>query len=86
MSLENEFQQAAEDVKGLAARPDNETLLRLYGLYKQGSQGDVAGKRPGLLQVKERAKFDAWTAQKGVEAPIAMRRYIDLVQTLTAEG
>jgi acyl-CoA-binding protein len=57
-------------------------LLQLYALYKQGSEGDVEGKRPGFTDMVGRAKYDAWAAVKGTAAEDAMQQYIDLVKSL----
>ena len=62
------------------------TLSQLYGLYKQASQGDASGKRPGLLDPKGRAKFDAWSALSGTTRDEAMERYVALVDRLLSEG
>ena len=86
MALNEDFQAAAERVKTLKARPSNETLLELYGLYKQGSEGDVSGKRPGMLDLKGRAKFDTWTARKGLSRDAAMQQYVALVDKLVGQG
>ena len=80
--LTDKFEQAAKDVKTLSSMPDNTTLLQLYSLFKQGSQGDVAGKRPGMMDFKGRAKFDAWAKLKGTDQETAKQSYIDLVQRL----
>ena len=80
--LTDMFEQAAKDVKTLSSMPDNTTLLQLYSLFKQGSQGDVAGKRPGMMDFKGRAKFDAWAKLKGTDQETAKQSYIDLVQRL----
>jgi acyl-CoA-binding protein len=80
--LEARFQAAAAAVQTLAKRPDNETLLRLYALYKQATAGDVTGKRPGLTDPVGRAKFDAWATLKGMARETAMQAYIDLVTQL----
>lgn len=82
MELKDQFRQASENVKKLAARPSNETLLELYALFKQASEGDVKGSRPGILDLKGRAKFDAWTKKKGVAQETAMKTYIELVEKL----
>lgn len=82
MATEQEFKKAAEEVKTLKSKPSNETLLQLYSLYKQASDGDVTGSRPGILDLKGRAKFDAWTALKGTQKNVAQDRYIKLVQEL----
>lgn len=82
--LRHEFKQAAEDVKGLDTRPDNETLLRLYALYKQASEGDLTRTQPGFFDFVGTAKHEAWAQLAGVDTDEAMRRYIALVQQLTA--
>ncbi len=84
MEIEARFKEAQERVQTLASRPDNSTLLELYALYKQGSQGDVQGKRPGMLDMKGRAKFDAWASKKGTSPQEAMRKYVELVERLLA--
>ncbi|MCS7040172.1 MAG: acyl-CoA-binding protein [Anaerolineae bacterium] len=80
--LEARFQAAAAAVQTLAKRPDNDTLLRLYALYKQATAGDATGKRPGLTDPVGRAKFDAWAKLKGMDRHAAMQAYIDLVNQL----
>ena len=80
--LKNRFETAREEVQTLSERPDNDTLLALYSLYKQGTVGDVQGKRPGMLDFVGRAKFDAWAARKGTPSDKAMQDYIDLVEKL----
>ena len=82
MATQEEFTQAAEQVKTLSTRPNNDQLLDLYALYKQGTEGDVQGKRPGLLDVKGRAKYDAWAKQHGKPREAAQQAYIALVQKL----
>ena len=80
--LKTRFQTAKSDVEKLSARPDNDTLLQLYSLYKQATQGDATGKRPGMLDFVARAKFDAWAKLKGRSSDQAMQDYIDLVERL----
>ena len=82
MDLKEEFLKASEEVKKLSSRPDNETLLQLYALFKQATEGDVTGSRPGMLDIKGRAKFDAWTKRKGLSSETAMTHYISLVKSL----
>jgi acyl-CoA-binding protein len=77
-----QFEAAAAAVQNLSKRPDNDTLLKLYSLYKQGSAGDVQGKRPGFTNIKGRAKYDAWKQLKGLAKEDAMRQYIDWVTKL----
>ena len=82
--LQKQFEQAAKDVHALTERPDNDTLLRLYALYKQGSEGDVSGPKPGFFDFVGTAKYEAWTKLKGTAQDQAMRKYVDLVKKLTA--
>lgn len=82
MSLEQAFLQAQADSKNLSQRPDNMTLLKIYALFKQGSQGDVSGERPGMTDFVGRAKYDAWANLKGSEPKTAMQQYIDLIESL----
>ena len=76
------FEAAAAASKTLSERPDNATLLQLYALYKQGSSGDVDGKRPGFTDMVGRAKWDAWNELKGKGANDAMQEYVDLIESL----
>jgi len=82
MSLQEEFESATERVKTLSKAPSNETLLELYGLYKQGTEGDVSGKKPSRLKVKARAKYGAWEDREGMSKDDAKQAYIDLVDEL----
>ena len=82
--LRREFDQAAEDVQHLAKRPDNDTLLKLYALYKQGTEGDLKRTQPGFFDFVGTAKHEAWAQLGGVSEEEAMRRYITLVQQLLA--
>jgi acyl-CoA-binding protein len=82
MTTSDPFRDAQERVKKLSKRPSNPELLDLYGLYKQGTEGDVKGSRPGLLDLKGRAKFDAWTSRKGLAQAEARARYVALVGEL----
>ncbi len=80
-----DFKEASEAVKNLSKRPDNNTLLQLYALFKQASEGDVSGKRPGMLDVKGRAKYDAWSKISGTDQSQAESQYVQLVQDLIAK-
>lgn len=82
--LKARFEAAAADSKTLSERPDNATLLKLYSLYKQGSEGDVQGKRPGFTDMVGRAKYDAWASLQGTAPDLAMQQYIELVAALKA--
>ncbi len=80
--LRREFERAAADIQRLGVRPDNDTLLKLYALYKQGSEGDLRRTQPGFFDFVGTAKHEAWAKLNGVPEPEAMRRYIALVQQL----
>ena len=84
-TLEEQFTQAQLDVTALGSRPDSDTLLKLYALYKQATKGDATGERPGGFDFVGRAKFDAWDALKGISKQDAMREYVVLVKKLQAE-
>ena len=79
------FEKAAADSKNLTARPDNDTLLQLYALYKQATSGDAGGKRPGMMDFVGRAKYDAWAEIQGMSTDDAMQKYVDLVNSLQAK-
>jgi acyl-CoA-binding protein len=81
-SIKDQFADAKGRVETLKTRPSNEQLLDLYGLYKQATEGDVQGSRPGLLDLKGRAKFDAWSKRKGTSKDEAMKGYVALVGKL----
>ena len=84
MSLDEQFADAQKRVKTLTAAPPPETLLKLYGLFKQATVGDATGKRPGMMDFKGRAKFDSWTALKGTSVDGAKTKYVALVDSLLA--
>lgn len=80
--LKTSFDKAVADSKKLPEKPDNATLLKLYALYKQATEGDVEGKRPGFTDMVGRAKFDAWTAMQGKGTDEAMKEYVALIESL----
>lgn len=80
--LDKKFASAQADVKKLTRRPDNEDMLRLYALYKQGSAGDASGERPGAFDMINRAKYDAWARLKGTASDKAKQDYVKLVERL----
>ncbi|NNL14703.1 MAG: acyl-CoA-binding protein [Acidimicrobiia bacterium] len=82
--LADRFANAAEESKTLPERPGNDDMLKLYALYKQGSLGDVAGDRPGMMDFVGRAKYDAWADVAGMSQDDAMTAYIELVESLRA--
>ncbi len=76
------FEEAVIRSKTLKERPSNDVLLKLYALYKQVTEGDVAGERPGGFDFKGAAKYDAWENQKGKSEEDAGNEYINLVNSL----
>ena len=81
--LNADFEAAVANSKKLSERPDNATLLKIYGLYKQATVGDNAEKKPGFGDMIGRAKWDAWNGFKGKSSDDAKREYIELIQSLS---
>ena len=82
-TLKAKFEAAVANSKNLSERPDNATLLQLYALYKQGTNGDNEDKKPGFTDMVGRAKWDAWNKLKGTSEKDAMQQYIDLIESLS---
>jgi diazepam-binding inhibitor (GABA receptor modulating acyl-CoA-binding protein) len=83
MALKDDFDAAVANSKNLSERPDNATLLKIYGLYKQATTGDNSEKKPGFGDMVGRAKWDAWNGLKGTSQDDAMQQYVDLIQSLS---
>lgn len=82
--LKGTFERAVKESEELPSKPDNETLLRLYSLYKQATEGDINIENPpGMFDFVAKAKYDAWLKQKGTTADNAMQQYIQLVTQLS---
>ena len=79
------FEKSQADAKNLSARPGNDDMLTLYACYKQATQGDVTGDRPGFMDFVGGAKFDAWEKLKGTSPDDAMQKYIDKVEALKGQ-
>ena len=83
MELKEQFEKAAAGSKQLSSKPDNETLLQLYALYKQGTEGDVNTEPPSNpFDFVAKAKYEAWSAIKGKTKEAAMEEYVQLVEKL----
>ncbi|POR53714.1 acyl-CoA-binding protein [Paraburkholderia eburnea] len=80
--VQAQFAQAQQDVQQLTERPGNLTLLRLYALFKQATQGDVHGDKPGFADIVGKYKYDAWAALQGTAEDTAKTQYIELVESL----
>ena len=83
--LKSKFEAAAAAAKQTKKRPDNTTLLKLYSYYKQATEGDVKGDRPGGFDFVGGAKHDAWSKLKGMSKDEAMQNYIKQVERLNRE-
>jgi len=80
--LDQQFEDAAAAAQKLPERPDNDTMLTLYALYKQGSAGDVSGDKPGFFDFVGVAKYEAWEKLRGMSKDEARQKYVDLVRSL----
>ena len=85
-SLTERFEEAVTKSKTLTTRPDNQTLLKIYALYKQGTLGDVQGDKPGFVDMVGRAKYEAWEGLQGKSQDEAMQDYIALIDRLADEA
>jgi acyl-CoA-binding protein len=82
MDLKPLFDQAVADSKSLPDRPSNETLLQLYSLYKQATEGDANGEQPSMYDFVAKAKYEAWSSLKGKSNETAMQEYVNLINKL----
>lgn len=83
MEFQQQFEQAVANSKTLNEKPDNETLLKLYSLYKQATEGDVNTEAPtNPFDFVNKAKYNAWESLKGITKEAAMQQYVDLVAKL----
>ena len=81
-NLEKEFISAAENIKNSGKNLDNDTLLKLYGYYKQGTIGDCNTECPSFWNVKDKSKWEAWEQHKGMKKTHSMKKYIKIVSKL----
>jgi acyl-CoA-binding protein len=82
MGLKEDFESAVIRSKQLPEKPGNDVLLKLYSLFKQGTEGDVSGDEPGMFDFVAKAKYAAWEECRGISSEDAMQQYIDLVTSL----
>lgn len=85
MDLRKAFETSVERSRSLKKLPSNENLFKMYGLFKQATEGDVNTERPGGFDFKAIAKYDAWASHKGKPQAVAMQEYIDLIDSLFLE-
>jgi diazepam-binding inhibitor (GABA receptor modulator, acyl-CoA-binding protein) len=82
MDIDQGFEQAVADSKSLSEKPSTETLLKLYSLYKQATEGDLNIEPPGAFDFVAKAKYEAWSSLKGKSKDEAKKEYIDLIHKL----
>lgn len=84
MSLKESFENAVKESKELTKRPDNETLLKIYSLYKQATEGDIDPNTPapGMFDIVNKAKQEAWKKLSGISSEAAMEEYINVIEQL----
>lgn len=82
MTLEEQFKAAKDKVFTLSTKPSNDVMLNLYSLYKQATEGDVSGPKPGMFDIVGQAKYNAWKDKSGLNKDQAMQQYIDQVESL----
>uniref|UniRef100_A0A182XYV2 ACB domain-containing protein n=2 Tax=Anopheles stephensi TaxID=30069 RepID=A0A182XYV2_ANOST len=85
INMEQKFNESAERVKSFTKRPSDSELLELYALFKQATVGDNDTEKPGMFDLKGKAKWQAWADRKGTSKDAAMEAYIKLVEELTAK-
>jgi diazepam-binding inhibitor (GABA receptor modulating acyl-CoA-binding protein) len=85
VDLKASFEAAAAAAKKTRKKPDNATLLKLYAYYKQATEGDVKGDRPGGFDFVGGAKHDAWAKLKGTTPDEAMTQYVKQVDKLNRD-
>ena len=83
--LKKKFEAAAANVLKAKKDPGSDMKLKLYAHYKQATEGDVAGDKPGFTDFVNRAKYEAWAKLKGTSTEKAMEAYIKLVDRVTRE-
>lgn len=82
MELNQRFDEAVKSSKNLTQRPSNDVLLKIYSLFKQATEGDINGDRPGGFDFKAVAKYNAWEKLKGESKENCMAEYVALIESL----
>ncbi len=85
VDLRKKFDAATVAAKQTKKKPDNATLLKLYSYYKQATEGDVKGARPGVFDFVGGSKHDAWSKLKGMSGDEAMQNYVKQVEKLNRD-
>lgn len=84
--IEDRFAEACAEVERVYTRLDNATVRKVYAYYKQAMEGDVTGKRPSVLKLRDRIKYDSWAAISGMAMHDAMVAYVELVDNFTLQS
>ena len=86
--LKQQFDEAVNFVQTAEGdfNPSNDVKLQFYALYKQATEGDVKGKKPGMLDQVGRAKYNAWEKLRGTDSENAMRQYVDLLESMKKQN
>jgi len=82
MELKDKFKKATVESREFSIRPDNDTLLKIYSLYKQATEGDNNAEQPGMFDFVAKAKYEAWNKLKGMSEDEAMQQYVDTIEGL----
>ena len=83
--LKKKFEKASKDVLKAKKDPGNDLKLKLYANFKQATEGDVKGEKPGFTDFVNRAKYEAWAKLKGMSSEKAMEDYVKLVDRVTRD-
>jgi diazepam-binding inhibitor (GABA receptor modulating acyl-CoA-binding protein) len=83
--LKKQFDDAAKAALKAKKDPGNDLKLKMYAHFKQATEGDVAGDKPGFTEFVARAKYEAWAKLKGMSGDDAMKAYIKLVERITRD-
>ncbi|XP_046459235.1 acyl-CoA-binding protein homolog [Daphnia pulex] len=85
MSLDEKFNKAAEAIRTMTTAPSDDEMKEIYALYKQSTVGDVNTARPGMLDLKGKAKWDSWEAKKGMSFDVAKEAYVSKTEELVTK-
>ena len=83
--VKKQFEAAAAAVLKAKKDPGNDLKLKLYAHFKQATEGDVTGEKPGFTDFVNRAKYEAWAKLKGVGREDAMKAYVKLADRVTRQ-
>ncbi|XP_046647376.1 acyl-CoA-binding protein homolog [Daphnia pulicaria] len=85
MSLDEKFNKAAEAIRTMTIAPSDDEMKEIYALYKQSTVGDVNTARPGMMDLKGKAKWDSWEAKKGMSLDAAKEAYVSKTEELVTK-